>query len=60
MVSLNADKFKARRKELNADEEDKNLIEDQLDKDDSIEREFYLDEVIKITADYMDLLKQRG
>ncbi len=57
-VSLNAEKFRARRKELNADEEDKNLIEDQLSNDDSIEREFYLDEVLSITSDYMDLLSQ--
>lgn len=59
-VSLNAEKFMARRKELNADEEDKNMVEEQLDKDDKIERKFYLDEVIKITADYMDMLKGRG
>ena len=58
-VSLNAEKFKARRKELNADDEDKNLIEEQLENDDSIEREFYLDEVINITSDYMGLLEQR-
>jgi len=58
-VSLNAEKFKARRKELNADDEDKNLIEEQLDNDDKIEREFYLDEVINITSDYMDMLTQQ-
>ena len=57
-VSLNAEKFKARRKELNADDEDKSLIEDQLDSDDRIEREFYLDEVLRITSDYVDLLSQ--
>ena len=57
-VSLNAEKFKARRKELNADDEDKNLIEDQLDSDNRIEREFYLDEVLRITSDYVDLLSQ--
>ena len=56
-VSLNAEKYKARREELNADEEDKNLIEDQLENDDSIERDFYLDEVLSIASDYMDLLK---
>lgn len=56
-VSLNAEKFKARREELNADEEDKNLIEDQLEPDDGIERDFYLDEVLSIASDYMDLLK---
>ena len=56
-VSLNAEKFKARRKELNADDEDKSLMEEQLENDDTIERKFYLDEVIKITSDYMDLLQ---
>ena len=58
-VSLNAEKFKARRKELNADDEDKSLLEEQLDSDDTIERKFYLDEVINITSDYMDLLTQQ-
>ena len=57
MISLNAEKYKARREELNADEEDKSLIEDQLDNDDGIERDFYLDEVLAIASDYMDLLK---
>lgn len=59
-VSLNAEKFMARRKELNADEEDKNMVEEQLENDDKIERKFYLDEVIKITADYMEMLEGRG
>ena len=57
VISLNAEKYKARREELNADEEDKSLIEDQLDNDDSIERDFYLDEVLSIASDYMNLLK---
>ena len=57
-VSLNAEKFKARREELNADDEDKSLMEEQLENDDKIERKFYLDEVIKITSDYMDMLQQ--
>lgn len=56
-VSLNAEKYKARREELNADEEDKSLIEDQLDTDEGIERDFYLDEVLSVTSDYMALLK---
>ena len=59
-VSLNAEKFKARRKELNADDEDQSLLEEQLESDDTIERKFYLDEVIKITSDYMDMLKQQS
>ena len=57
VISLNAEKYRARREELNADEEDKSLIEDRLDSDDGIERDFYLGEVLGITADYMDLLK---
>ncbi|MDB2686940.1 carboxy terminal-processing peptidase [Mariniblastus sp.] len=55
-VSLNADKYKARREELNADDEDKSLMEEQLESDDTIERTFYLDEVINITSDYLDIL----
>ncbi len=56
-VSLNEEKYKARREELNADEEDKSLIEDQLDTKEGIERDFYLDEVLSITSDYMNLVK---
>jgi carboxyl-terminal processing protease len=59
-VSLNEEKFMARRKELSAEKEEERLIKEQIDGEDKIERKFYLDEVIKITADYMQLLKVSG
>lgn len=55
-VSLNEEKFLARRKELNSDKEDEEVIEKQMVPDNEIERNFYLDEVLRITTDYMDLL----
>lgn len=55
-VSLNEAKFLARRKELNADKEEQKTIEEQMIPDKEIERNFYLDEVLRITSDYMDML----
>ena len=55
-VSLNEIKFMARRKELNSEKEDEKAIEDQLIPSNEIERDFYLDEVLRITSDYMKLL----
>ena len=59
-VSLNEDKFLARRKQLNADKEDEKAIEKQVLPSREIERNYYLDEVLRITADYMDLLGKTG
>ena len=56
-VSLNEEKFLARRAELNAEKEDEKAIEEQITPTKEIERTFYLDEVLRITSDYMDLLK---
>ena len=58
-VSLNEAKFIARRKELNAEKEDEKTIEKQMLPNNDIERNFYLDEVLKITADYVELLNQK-
>ena len=55
-VSLNEEKFLARRKELNSDKEDEDVIEKQMVPDNEIERNYYLDEVLRITTDYMELL----
>lgn len=58
LVSLNEEKFLARRKELNAEKEDEKVIESQVNADSTkIERDFYLDEVLAITVDYVELLK---
>ena len=59
-VSLNEEKYLAKRRELNADKEDEKAIEDQLLPDNDIERNYYLDEVLKITVDYMDLLTKKS
>ena len=58
-VSLNEAKFIARRKELNAEKEDEKTIEKQMLPNNDIERNFYLDEVLKITADYVEILNQK-
>ncbi len=54
-VSLNQEEFMARRKELSAEKEDRKTFEEQVNKKD-IERDYYLDEVLKITNDYIKLL----
>ncbi|MBX3417490.1 MAG: carboxy terminal-processing peptidase [Pirellulaceae bacterium] len=52
-VPLNRDAFQARRKDLDKEKEDEKVIEDRLTNSSrDIERKPYLDEVIKITADY--------
>lgn len=55
-VSLNEEKFLARRRELNAEKEDEKTIEKQMTPGKDIERDYYLDEVLQITVDYMNLL----
>ncbi len=55
-VSLNEEKFLARRKQLNADKENEKAIENQVLPNREIERNYYLDEVLRITTDYMELL----
>ncbi len=58
-VTLNEEKFLARRKELNADKEDEKTIDDQINhSNEDIERTYYLDEVLRITAEYMSLLNE--
>ncbi len=56
-VSLNKEQFLARRAQLNAEKEDEKAIETQDLPSREIERNFYLDEVLRITADYMELLR---
>ena len=53
-VTLNKEKFIARRKEFSAEEEDKKTIEDQVNHASTdIKRTYYLDEVLNITTDYL-------
>ncbi|NLF06846.1 MAG: carboxy terminal-processing peptidase [Pirellulaceae bacterium] len=58
-VTLNEEKFMKERAELNADKETEKVLEKQLDLDNGrIERDFYLDEVLALTVDYMNLRQQ--
>ncbi len=60
-ATLNEEKFLARRAKLNAEKEDEKTIEDQVNHSNlEIERDFYMDEVLQITVDYMQAMKQRS
>ena len=57
-VTLNEEKFLAERAELNADNEEKKTIEKLNDPEKTgIERDYYLDEALAITLDYLKLLE---
>ena len=57
-VTLNEEKFLARRKELDAEKEEEKNFEDQVNhSSDDIKRTYYLEEVLRITTDYLKLLK---
>ena len=59
-VSLNEEEFLARSRELRAEREDEKVIEEQVSGNKEIKRDYYLDEVLEITADYMTLLEKQG
>ena len=55
-VTLNEEKFLKERAELNADKEEEKAIEKHSDLNSgTIERDFYLDEVLAIATDYLNL-----
>jgi carboxyl-terminal processing protease len=53
-VTLNEAKFLKERAEMNADKEEEKAIEKLAENPTGIERDYYLDEVLAITADYMN------
>lgn len=57
-ISLNEEKFTARRKEFNAEEEDKNAIEEQINANAEIKRDYYMEEVLDITVDYLNIAEK--
>ena len=58
---MNEQKFFERRKELNAEEEDEKVIEEQVGSDGiNIDRDFYMNEVLSITIEYIEKLAQEG
>lgn len=53
-VTLNEEKFFERRKNLDAEQQEEAQIEEQINQEGSpIERDFYMDEVLTITVDYL-------
>jgi carboxyl-terminal processing protease len=57
-VTLNEQKFVEEGKEVNADKEDQEQLEEQLNTDNKIKRDFYLDEVLAIAREYFTALQQ--
>jgi len=58
-ITLNEKKFMEERAELNADKEEEKKIEEMQNADkNGIERNFYMNEVLNLTADYLTLLPQ--
>ncbi len=56
-VSLNEKQFFERRAELNAEEEEKKTFEEGEKEDDVFPRDFYNNEILAITLDYLNILK---
>ena len=55
-ITLNREKFLRERAELNADKEEQDAIEKHSEMNDGvIERDYYLDEALAITTDYLNL-----
>jgi carboxyl-terminal processing protease len=55
-ITLNREKFLKERAELNADKEEQDAIEKHSEMNDGvIERDYYLDEALAITTDYLNL-----
>jgi len=58
-VTLNEAKFLAERAELNADREEEKRLEKLDSSDESIERDYYLNEALDITSDMVKALRSR-
>ncbi len=58
-VSLNREAFNARRKEFDADKSDKDTIEEQMNPNTDIKRDFYMEEVISIARDYLKAMEKK-
>jgi len=55
-VTLNEEKFRKERAELDAEKEERKTIEEKMDPDaSSIKRDYYLDEALAIMVDYLNL-----
>lgn len=59
-VPLNEETFRAERAELDAEREERKQLEERTDNDDEVvKRDFYFNEVLSITHDYVRLLQQQ-
>ncbi|MDR0520873.1 MAG: carboxy terminal-processing peptidase [Planctomycetaceae bacterium] len=59
-ASLNEQKYMEEVKKFNADEWEREELEDMLNKDKKIKHDFYLDEVFAITGDYLRAMQESG
>jgi carboxyl-terminal processing protease len=59
-VSLNEEKFFADRDTSATEEDEEGQLEEQLKSDNKIQRDYYLDEVLAITGDYVNALKNNN
>ena len=60
-VTLNEKEFMAERAEINADKEEEKKLDEMSNSDQTkIERDYYMNEVLAITSDYIDLLSSAG
>lgn len=57
---LQRDKYFAELEKLDTDKEEEEKLEKVIKNSSEIQRDFYLDEVLAITADYIDLLKKNN
>jgi carboxyl-terminal processing protease len=55
-VTLNEKKFLEEREEINADKEEQKQLEEMSDSADTIKRDYYLDEAMALTLDYVKLV----
>lgn len=56
-VTLNEEKYFAQRAELDADKEDEKQFEEQANSKEVVKRDYYFNEVLSITLDYVKALK---
>ncbi|HTN77079.1 MAG TPA: carboxy terminal-processing peptidase [Pirellulaceae bacterium] len=56
-VTLNEEKYFAQRAELDADKEDEKQFEEQANSKEVVKRDYYFNEVLNITVDYIKALK---
>ncbi len=57
-ISLNREKFNARTKEFDNEKANKDLIDEQMNSGDIV-RDYYMEEVLSITSDYVKALKDK-